>query len=129
MLLGGNGNDRLYGHAGKDVLIGGLGTDWIFGGLGDDLLVGSRTIFDGNGQALQALSAAWQSDLPYDFRVNQIRFGGLPLPGVTPVRLADGVTVFDDGVRDHLYGGADLDLFFAELNDTYWDLGINEVLE
>lgn len=128
-LVGGNGNDGLYGHAGKDVLIGGLGTDWMFGGLGGDLLVGSRTAFDGDGQALQTLSAAWQPDLPYDFRVNQIRFGSLPLPGVTPVRLADGVTVFDDGVRDHLYGGADLDLFLAESNDTYWDLAINEVLE
>jgi Ca2+-binding RTX toxin-like protein len=39
---GGNDADYLYGGLGNDVLIGGNGSDWLFGEGGDDLLIGSN---------------------------------------------------------------------------------------
>jgi serralysin len=38
-LLGGAGNDTLYGEAGDDILLGGSGTDVLHGGLGDDVFL------------------------------------------------------------------------------------------
>ena len=38
-MLGGGGNDLLYGRAGNDTLNGGIGSDVSFGNAGDDLLI------------------------------------------------------------------------------------------
>ena len=39
-LIGGDGNDSIYGEAGDDALLGGAGGDYITGGAGDDRLWG-----------------------------------------------------------------------------------------
>ncbi|HRC26273.1 MAG TPA: type I secretion C-terminal target domain-containing protein, partial [Alphaproteobacteria bacterium] len=51
-LLGGLGNDWLYGEGGDDVLVGGAGTNVLYGGTGNDVLVfgeGSDTAQGGAG--------------------------------------------------------------------------------
>ncbi|MBI4183928.1 MAG: FG-GAP repeat protein [Proteobacteria bacterium] len=40
LLVGGDGNDRLFGRRGDDVLLGGAGRDRLWGGPGNDTLVG-----------------------------------------------------------------------------------------
>jgi Ca2+-binding RTX toxin-like protein len=40
VLIGGTGNDKLYGQLGDDLLVGGLGNDELYGGLGNDILAG-----------------------------------------------------------------------------------------
>ncbi|RPH77524.1 MAG: calcium-binding protein, partial [Planctomycetaceae bacterium] len=39
---GGDGDDWIYGLSGNDSLDGGDGNDWLFGGLGEDTIVGGR---------------------------------------------------------------------------------------
>lgn len=46
VLVGGDGNDKLYGYAGNDTLDGGAGNDVLYGGEGSDTLYGG----DGNDQ-------------------------------------------------------------------------------
>ena len=41
LILGGDGNDTIYGFAHSDILVGGAGNDIIFGGGGDDIMVAS----------------------------------------------------------------------------------------
>lgn len=51
-IIGGGGNDYLYGEDGNDVLIGGYGNDYLSGGNGDDELsggYGSDQLDGGNG--------------------------------------------------------------------------------
>lgn len=40
ILIGGTGNDVIFGEAGDDLIIGGDGSDTASGGLGDDILIG-----------------------------------------------------------------------------------------
>lgn len=40
ILLGGDGNDSLFGEGGNDILDGGADDDTLFGGSGDDILIG-----------------------------------------------------------------------------------------
>ena len=51
-VLGGGGNDLLFGSAGDDVMFGGVGDDILFGGDGIDLLSGGsgdNILFEGEG--------------------------------------------------------------------------------
>lgn len=120
ILLGGDGNDWLYGGLDLDILIGGLGTDSLFGESGDDILIGGTTAHDANPAALVAILAEWTSGNDYETRVANIRDGLGETDGNS---LSAGVTVFDDGVVDGLFGGGDRDWFFNfdSANDKTWD--------
>ena len=67
IILGGTDADYLYGGLGNDLLIGGAGSDWLYGEGGDDILIG------GNGPSsltdLQATCAAWNSGLSFNQRI------------------------------------------------------------
>jgi Ca2+-binding RTX toxin-like protein len=122
ILLGGVGNDRLAGQDGHDLLIGGTGVDRLDGEDGDDIFIGGTTAFDTDLDALAAILAEWTSPRSYATRVANL--GGEPNPQFNQ-RLnqnfflkarGPAATVFDDGAKDVLKGGAGLDWFFAKLD-------------
>lgn len=133
ILLGNNGNDILLGESGNDQLIGGLGQDILIGGLGQDneyaendgdILIGGSTSHDSNDAALRAILAEWTSAGSYNARVDNIVNGG-GLNGSSILNRA--MTVFDDGVRDQLFGGTEMDLFFGTGSDLLNDKTPGEV--
>jgi Ca2+-binding RTX toxin-like protein len=113
LLLGRDGDDQLRGMNGRDILLGGLGLDYLRGGAAtaptndSDLLIGGTTAHDSNDAALKAIFLEWNSTRSYTQRVQRLAAGTNGLP-----RLYSG-TVFDDGVRDELWGGYSNDWFFA----------------
>jgi uncharacterized protein (TIGR03118 family) len=112
VLLGGPGNDVLVGGAGRDILIGGTGSDALFGTFGDDVLISGTTDFDGNQAALTQLLDTWSSSMSYNARV-----AALQVAQTTGGPALNATTVHADGVRNDLFGGPGLDLFFAQLTD------------
>jgi Ca2+-binding RTX toxin-like protein len=123
VLIGGSGNDMLVGGTGKDIMIGGAGSDRLVGNGGDDLLIGTRTAFDTNYTALEALSAEWASTRTFAARVANINGTADPTsPNFLARKNGDffltatgaNVTVFDDGARDTITGSAGSDWYFAK---------------
>ena len=86
----------------------------------DDVLIGGRTAFDANDAALLAVLAEWTSTRPIATRVNNLTSGVGP-SGAYRFKLGD--TVFDDAVRDTLYGRAGRDWFLAFGTDKAPDRG------
>jgi len=63
---------------------------------------------------LLALVAEWSQPIPIDARLNHLSNGG----GLNGTSLLNkGVTVFDDGVQDSLFGGAGDDWFMPWASD------------
>ncbi|HKB38556.1 MAG TPA: alkaline phosphatase D family protein, partial [Gemmataceae bacterium] len=110
ILLGGAGADALFAGSGRDLLIGGAGKDELHGQSGGDILIGGTTAYDNSAATLLKILSEWNSDDSYLLRVGKIRAG-------TGVPALNDSTVFDDGVRDDLLGGGDLDWFFAGMSD------------
>ncbi len=110
VLIGGDGNDTLVGNAGNDILIGGLGVDTLSGGANDDLLIGGTTSFDTDLVALTAIRNEWNSNNSYLFRIDRLR--GTISGGAVGNYFLTSNTVFNDGSRDTLNGGADNDWFW-----------------
>ena len=86
-LIGGGGNDQIYGAAGNDILLGGGGNDSLFGGDGHDVLVG------GEG-----------SDLLRGDTGNDVLIGGFGgdflFGGADDDLLIGGFTLFDENTAD-----------------------------
>jgi uncharacterized repeat protein (TIGR01451 family) len=116
VLVGGDGNDVLTGGSARDVLIGGAGADTLSGGGNSDLLLAGTTSFDQNKAALLAIQAEWTSSRSLNQRMADLRSGSGPFLSPLGVKLVAGATVFDDADVDTLFGGADLDWFFADLS-------------
>ncbi|MFO0911592.1 MAG: MBG domain-containing protein [Pirellulales bacterium] len=114
VLIGQAGNDVLKGNGGRDILIGGADQDALIAGSGQTVLIGGRTDFDKNLAALAAVMQEWsRTDLGYDGRVANLLNGG----GKNGTKVLNATTVRDDNASDILYGGNDLDLFFAAAGD------------
>ncbi len=110
MLLGGEGNDAIDGGDGADVIIGGGGSDKLRGSSGWDILIAARTAFDGNWQALDAISKAWASESSdYGSKIAQLTEG---VGNARQFKL-HGSSITPDEGRNSLDGGADLDWFIA----------------
>ena len=80
MLLGGDGNDVLFGDADNDTLYGGNGNDILNGGAGNDFLsgeVGDDILTGGSGSDLFVLNPSWGwgCDLITDFRQGEDLIG------------------------------------------------------
>jgi hypothetical protein len=110
VLLGQAGEDVLFGFDGRDILIGGVGRDHLHGLSGDDILVGGRTTYDNDHQALLDIQALWTSALSYAQRVADL-VAGVGAPQLSATQIADAH-------KDFLHGNAALDLFFRELGDV-----------
>jgi len=65
-LLGGDGDDVIYGGAGSDKLVGGDGSDTIEGGAGDDHMWGGNWWKDGSTDTF-VVSAGGGKDMIHDF--------------------------------------------------------------
>jgi Ca2+-binding RTX toxin-like protein len=123
LLLGEADNDRLDGGGGRNVLIGGRGSDLLQGGPDDDLLIGGTTAFDADDPTLLAILEEWKrTDRAYLERVKNLRQGG----GLNGSAVLDATTVFEDGDKDELAGGAGLDWFFIHAGDSITDLAAGE---
>jgi VCBS repeat-containing protein len=118
VLVGGAGNDTIWGGLGRDLLLGGTGVDTLRAGQGEDLLVGNSTVHDNNLTALLALMAEWgRTDADYAERAAHL--SGTP-GGLNGGAFLNSSTVTDDAAIDQLYGESGLDLFFVT------DVGTNK---
>jgi hypothetical protein len=119
LLLGGEGADWLAGRGGRDLLIGGWGADSLVGGLpaghsgtrDEDILIGDRTVYEQDEQALVSLPARWNSSHSRKERIPAVRSGA--------VRLAAS-TIYDDAAVDQLFAAGDFTWF--------WDVGSPDAL-
>jgi Ca2+-binding RTX toxin-like protein len=121
VLVGGSGNDTLYGGSGRNLLIGGAGADTLSAGSAGDILIGGTTSYDANTAAhqvaLAAIMAEWDSTASYATRIKQLS-GKAGSGGLNGSNFLNSATVFDDNSRDVLNGyspavGDSLDWFFA----------------
>jgi Ca2+-binding RTX toxin-like protein len=137
VLLGGEGRDLLAGVRGRDLIIGGGEKDLLVGTMGQDLLIGGSTAHDTNDAALAEIMAEWTADRDLADRVANLSGtgeGGLNGEFLLTTAETDAgpATVFDDGVRDALFGGPGSDWFFArpsaELPDDPGDRIIDATL-
>jgi len=123
--------DTLIGADGRDFFYGNQGADSIDGGNGDDLLIAGTASF-GSGQLLTGLTKIrdeWLSNRDYATRVANISGTGSGPKKNGNFFIQPGVTVFNDGAADQLFGGGDMDWFvFTVLQDTVFDAEAGEVL-
>lgn len=106
ILSGGDGADQLIDFHGRNVLIGGRGRDTISGGSGEDLMFGGFTTNDEPAEFLFLVFEPWfNTQTTYINRVSTLR------PGFVPIAR-------NDGEVDILTGGAGLDWFLLDGNDT-----------
>lgn len=113
VLVGGAGNDWLFGGRGRDLLIGGAGSDHLFAGRGQDILIGGTTDFDNNPQALNGIMTEWgRTDVGFRTRVGHL--DGSLAGGLNGAYYLNATTVHDDGTTDYLYGRSNaLDWFLV----------------
>jgi cyclophilin family peptidyl-prolyl cis-trans isomerase len=104
ILVGGDGDDRLTGSSSRDLLIGGNGRDVLTGGGGEDILIDGTTAYDHNLAALLAIEVQWLSPTPRAQRMADIAGGTGSFVSPLGVSLQPGVTVFNDGDVDQIFG-------------------------
>jgi uncharacterized delta-60 repeat protein len=137
ILVGGAGDDLLIGGAagtGRDMLLGGAGADTLVGSVNDDILIAGTTSYDNDPASLNAIMAEWTSTRSYADRVANLR--GTNSGSAFTARLNGNIflkadagsssTVFDDGVRDVLSGGAGRDWFLFNSNTGVKDSVMDE---
>jgi glucose/arabinose dehydrogenase len=133
-LHGGNGHDWLSGNAGNDTLIGWNGRDILVGGLGadilspstpaasaygEDILIAGRTTYDTDKAAVDAFLLAWLGTETFTARIQKMKSTGVGTGNAYKLSVN---TVFDDNVRDTLFGGLNNDWFFAKTTGPNSDL-------
>jgi Ca2+-binding RTX toxin-like protein len=123
VLVGGEGKDVLTGGNGRDVLLGGAGADKLIGGKGEDLLLGGVTDFETDLTGLGLIVTEWNSAFLYAERVAHLMGGA---GGANGTAFLSAATVHNDGIKDVLTGGKDLDWFVVSALDTL-DLKLPEL--
>jgi hypothetical protein len=140
VLVGGPGNDTLFGGGGRNLLIGGAGPDTLYAGSAGDILIGGTTSYDSdtfnNQTALAYIMAEWNSTASYSARIKQLS-GKAGSGGLNGSNYLNGTTVSDDSAADQLFGyslatGNSLDWFFAhharQNGDQVYNLVSGEVV-
>jgi Ca2+-binding RTX toxin-like protein len=127
VLVGGGGNDTLYGGSGRNILIAGAGASTLYGGTADDLLIAGGTNFDADVAALAALRAEWsRTDADYLTRIAHLN--GSQAGGLNGGYLLTSQTVTSNGGGNDLYGDLGQDWFFAAATDRIHDLEAGEIV-
>lgn len=90
--------------------------DTLYGGNCDDIMVAGRTSFDAGTdddiRAVTKLLNEWMGSQSYETKIS--RLTGVTTGGLNgTILLKPGVTVFDDGVVDKVYGGRGRDWFLV----------------
>jgi Ca2+-binding RTX toxin-like protein len=112
VVVGGSGNDTIYGGSGRNLLIGGPGADTLYVGSAGDILISGSTSYDSNPTAMAYSMAEWvRTNVSYSTRVKHL--GGSLSGGLNGSYFLKSTTVFDDNMIDVLKGGAGLDWFLA----------------
>ncbi len=123
VILGEKGDDKIDGGDGRDILIGGTGSDKIHGDDGDDIFVSGYTVYDKHREALEAIMSEWGTTRDFASRRKNIMGTANPTfaarkNGVYFFRFsasnsvdAANDTVFDDGVKDELWGDRGCDWY------------------
>jgi Ca2+-binding RTX toxin-like protein len=125
VLVGGSGNDTLYGGSARNLLIGGRGADTLYAGSAGDILIAGYTSYDSNATALAYIMAEWdRTDVTYSTRVKQL--GGSQSGGLNGSYVLNGTTIFDDKTTDLLNGGAGLDWFLGHVKGKNADKVIGQ---
>ena len=108
ILVGGSGSDQLFGGYGRDVVLAGEGADQLSGGRGRDLLVAHGTEFDQDVDRLRMMRRQWNTgDAALADRMENL---------TNPNRgLLRSAVHSPSDEADTLSGGADSDVFFANL--------------
>jgi Ca2+-binding RTX toxin-like protein len=75
VLIGGNGFDQLNGGLGRNVMIAGAGRDSVQS-IGSDLIVTGSTIYDVDAEALREIRAEWTSTRSLPRRIANLTNGG-----------------------------------------------------
>jgi hypothetical protein len=104
-------------------LIGGLGQDALYGRNDDDILIHGTTEHDANDSALAAPLDEWNADRPFDLRAANLADGsGTPGDNLNTLHYLTAATVHDDDESDTLNGGVGQDWFFSEAEiDSVFD--------
>lgn len=119
LIVGGPKNGVFIGGTGRNLIIGGAGADQITGGGGDNILIGGTTAYDNSTAgltALEAIFAVWTDPtLTIGERTNEIK-KGIVVNGQIVALNKD--TVSADKAPDSLIGGAGVNWFFVDSDDT-----------
>ena len=118
LVIAGSGTDLLLADGaepGRDVFVGGNGTDFFIGDRDEDLLIGGSTNL--SVRELILIAAEWKADRSFLVRQANLTDGSgsddSENGDVFLIDVGTARTVFDDGDRDTLNGGAASDWFFA----------------
>jgi hypothetical protein len=132
VLVGGAGNDKLFGSRGRTILVGGAGADDVRGGDAEDIVIGGSTSHDADPTGLAAVRAEWaRTDASYATRRDRllgVQGGGLngtyvlTATGPAPTVLNDG------GAIDTMFGYGGQDWYFAAATDRLSDRQSNETV-
>jgi len=132
LLVGGPKADVLLGALGRSILIGGGGGD-VLVARGDAVLIGGNTTYDTNLAALDAIMAEWsRTNANYQARVNDLLGPGAggTAGGLNGPDYLNPTTISSGGVKNFMFGGTGVDLFFADPADSIFGkkAGEKEVL-
>ncbi len=122
VILGGQGDDQLFGMRGDDLIKGGAGDDRIWGNSGDDDLrggAGDDEIYGGSGNDILR-GGAGNDYLEGNSGDDDLRGG----EGDDEIWGNSGNDVIRDGAgNDKVYGGSGDDIFIAGDGDDYYEGG------
>lgn len=130
-IFGEQGNDTLYGGDGRDLIVGGTGADRIHGDDSDDILIAGFTAFDteyrsipgsnvlsfqDQRRAVESILAEWTSSRSFTSRLANLHGGTSSSRANGSVYLLENQSVFDDNIKDTLWGDSGTDWFFANFD-------------
>jgi hypothetical protein len=128
IILGRDGDDRLFAGVDRSLLIGGGGFDTLVGATSTrpskragSVLIGGRTTYDDDIQALDAIMAEWASHRPLDQRMANLIDGTGSKHRKNDGYFLDANSVFDDEQEDVLLGDSRMDWFLAFPGDEVID--------
>jgi Ca2+-binding RTX toxin-like protein len=119
VLFGNNGSDFLSGGGGGDIMVGGNGNDTAYGGAGDDTMLMDDYANPAASTGVDTASGDGGNDLLWGYGGNDTLYGGDDNDSLVGNDFGSAVAGFD-----LMYGGAGNDQFFTGLGgNAYMDGG------